>query len=267
MKKALSLPVQAGTRATRSRVTRVPWAKMGWHAASVILLLGIWQLIGHSFGVLFVPFSTTVRRLWETTVDGPIPSAMAESGQVYLVALAMSIVFGVLIGLAVARSQWISDAFEIHLYILYATPTITLVPFMFAAFGYGFWPQTIIAMLIAIFPVLIGTTEGARSIPSELIDVAKSYGSSERQLWRHVILPYVVPHAMTGVKQAVALALVGTLVAQFFLNATGVAALLLSASTNLQPADVLAVTLLISIIAVILVGIGETIERYFTRWR
>ena len=261
------LPANASTRATRGRVARVPWVQISWHAASVVVLLGVWQLIGKSFGVLFVPFSTTIRALWDDITNGEIAPALVDSGKVYGASLAISIVMGVFVGLMIARSRWVSDAFEINLYILYATPTITLVPFMFAAFGYGFWPQTIIAVLIAVFPVLIGTTEGARSIPSDLIDVARSYRSTERQLWRDVILPYVVPYAMTGIKQAVPLALVGTLVAQFFLNATGVAALLLTASTNLQASQVFAVTLLISIIAVILVGIGELIERYFTRWR
>lgn len=260
-------PKSDGMRAARRQLARIPWSQLGWYTASVAVLLGVWQLIGSSFGVLFVPFSTTIGRLWGDVTSGKIGPALLESGTVYIVALALSIVTGMLIGLLLARSQWASDAFEVNLYILYATPTITLVPFMFAAFGYGFWPQVVIAMLIAVFPILIGTTEGARSIPPELIDVAKSYGSTEPQLWRHVILPYVVPHAMTGIKQAIPLALVGTLVAQFFLNATGVAALLLEASTNLQAAEVFAVTLLISIIAVILVGLGELVERYFTRWR
>lgn len=261
------LPVTSDARVTRSRVARVPWSDIGWSALSVVLLLGIWQAIGNSFGALFAPFSTTIRRLWDDTTGGQIAPALAESGGVYIVSLALSIVFGMLIGMAIARNQIISDAFETNLFILYATPTITLVPFMFAAFGYSFWPQVVIAMTISIFPILIGTAEGARSLPRELIDVARTHRSTEAQLWRHVIIPFVVPHAMTGIKQAIPLALVGTLVAQFFLNATGVAALLLTASTNLEVSQVLAVTLLISIVAIILVGIGELVERYFTRWR
>ncbi|MGH9102259.1 MAG: ABC transporter permease, partial [Acidimicrobiales bacterium] len=244
----------------------VPWSQMAWYLASLVLLFGVWQLLGHSFGVLFVPFSATVKSLWSLTVHGQIPAALVTSGKVYGAGLGISILLGSVVGLTLARVRLVSAAFEGYIYLLYATPTITLVPFAFAAFGFGFWPQTLITVLIAIFPVLIGVAEGARSIPQDLLDVASSYGTTESQLWRHVIIPYVVPHAMTGVKQTIALGLVGTLVAEFFLNATGVAALLVEASTNLQPAEVLAVTLLISIVAIILVGIGELIQRYFTRW-
>lgn len=230
-------------------------------------MLGIWQLLGHSFGVLFVPFSTTMQSLWTLTVHGPIPAALATSGKLFGAGLGISIVLGLIVGLAIARSRLIAAAFESYIYLLYATPTITLVPFMFAAFGFGFWPQCIIVILICVFPVLIGVTEGARSIPRDLLDVAASYGSNEPQLWRHVIVPYVVPHAMTGIKQTVSLALVGTLVAEFFLNATGVAAILIEASTALAPSKVLAVTLLISVIAIVIVGFGEAVQRYFTRWQ
>lgn len=261
------LPNAAGTRATRSRVARVPWADIGWSAASIVLLLGVWQLVGNRFGALFASFTTSISRLWDDVTGGEILPALGTTGEVYIASLALSIVIGMLVGLALARNQLLSDAFETNLYILYATPTITLVPFMFAAFGYGFWPQVVIAMTICIFPILIGTMEGARSLPTELIDVARSNRSNEAQLWRHVIVPYVVPHTMTGVKQAIPLALVGTLVAQFFLNATGVAALLLTASSNIDVPEVFAITLLISIFAIILVGIGELVERAFTRWR
>ena len=70
-------------------------------------------------------------------------------------------------------------------------------------------------------------TEGARSIPRQHLDVAAIFGSNECQLWRDVIVPYVTPYAMTGIKQSIALSMVGTLVAEFFLNPDGMAAVLL----------------------------------------
>ena len=118
-----------------------------------------------------------------------------------------------------------------------------------------------------IFPILLGTAEGARSIPRQHLDVAAVFGSNERQLWRDVILPYVTPYAMTGIKQSIALTMVGTLVAEFFLNPDGVAALLLQGTTIVNTAWVLAVTVFVAALAVILVGVGELIERVLVRWR
>lgn len=171
------------------------------------------------------------------------------------------------LGLVLARSKWLAAAFEGYVYLLYSVPTIMLVPFIFIRIGFGFWPQVLIVVLIAMFPVYLGVLEGARSIPQELLDVAAIYRSTERQLWGDVILPYVVPFAMTGVRQAIALALVGTLVAEFFLNTTGVAAILLEGTTNVNASEVLAVTLLVAIIAVVLVSLGQLVERWLVPWK
>ena len=166
-----------------------------------------------------------------------------------------------------ARMKLIGAALEPYVYVLYATPTIALVPFISVMFGFEFWSRVLVAVVISIFPILLGTLEGARSLPRQHLDVAAIFGSNERQLWRDVILPYVTPYAMTGIKQSIALAMVGTLVAEFFLNPDGVAAVLLQGTTIIDSAWVLAVTVFVAALAVALVGVGELIERQLVRWR
>jgi NitT/TauT family transport system permease protein len=232
-----------------------------------VLLLGAWQALGRSFGVLFVPFTTTMSQLRELIDDGTLVAALAVSGKLYAVTLGINIVAGVSIGLALARIRLIAAALEPYIYVLYATPTISLVPFVSVMFGFEFWSRVLVSVVISIFPVLLGTMEGARSIPRQHLDVAAIFGSSEGQLWREVIVPYITPYAMTGIKQSIALSMVGTLVAEFFLNPDGVAALLLQGTTTINSAWVLAVTVFVAALAVALVGVGELVERQLVRWR
>jgi NitT/TauT family transport system permease protein len=262
----------AGTRSLEARVrhfrfAHAPLIRFACYASSIALLIGAWQALGHSFGVLFAPFTTTMSRLWQLLHDGPLLPALLVSGKIYAVTLAINIVAGVLLGLALARSKLFAAACEPYIYILYATPTISLVPFVSMMFGFDFGSRVLVAVLISIFPILLGTAEGARSIPRQHLDVAAIFGSTERQLWRDVVLPYVTPFAMSGIKQSIALSMVGTLVAEFFLNPDGVAAVLLQATTTIDSASVLAVTVFVAAIAVLLVAIGELIERYLVRWR
>jgi ABC-type nitrate/sulfonate/bicarbonate transport system permease component len=254
-------------RVNRFRTANAWWIRIACYVSSIVLLLAAWQAFGNSFGVLFVPFTTTIKRLWSMLVEGPLLSALWVSGQLYLVTLTINIVLGVLIGLLLARNKLISAAFEPYVYILYATPTISLVPFVSVMFGFEFWPRVLVSVLISIFPVLLGTLEGARSIPRQHLDVAAIFGSNERQLWRDVIIPYVTPFAMTGIKQSVALSMVGTLVAEFFLNPDGIAALMLEGTTVVDSAKVMAITVFVAAIAVVLVGVGELIEWFLVRWR
>jgi NitT/TauT family transport system permease protein len=256
-----------GARVSRFRTVNAWWIQIACYAASILLLLVVWEALGNSFGVLFVPFSTTMKQLWVMLDGGPLLPALWVTGQLYLVTLAINIVVGVGVGLAVARLKLVEAAFEPYIFILYATPTISLVPFVSVMFGFEFWPRVLVAVLISIFPILLGTTEGARSISSRHLDVAAIFGSNEWQLWRDVIVPYVMPFAMTGIKQSIALTMVGALVAEFFLNPDGIAALLLEGTTIVNTAWVLAVTVFIAALAVILVGVGELIERYLVRWR
>jgi NitT/TauT family transport system permease protein len=256
-----------GARVARFRIANAWWIQLACYAASILSLIAAWEALGNSFGVLFVPFSTTMRRLWEMLNGGPLLPALWVSGELYLVTLVINIVVGVSVGLMIARMKVMAAAFEPYIYILYATPTISLVPFVSVLFGFEFWPRVLVAVLISIFPILLGTAEGARSIPRQHLDVAAIFGSNEWQLWRDVIVPYVTPFAMSGIKQAIALTMVGTLVAEFFLNPDGVAELLLQGTTIVDTAWVLAVTVFVAALAVILVGIGELIERYLVRWR
>jgi NitT/TauT family transport system permease protein len=256
-----------GTRLARFRIANAWWIKIACYTSSILLLIGVWQALGDSFGVLFVPFTTTMRRLWELLDGGPLLPALWVSGQLYLVTLAFNIVIGVTVGLVLARMKLMAAAFEPYVYVLYATPTISLVPFVSVLFGFEFWPRVLVAVLISIFPILIGVTEGARSIPRQHLDVASIFGSNEAQLWRDVIVPYVMPYAMSGIKQSIALSMAGTLVAEFFLNPDGIAAVLLQGTTIVDSGWVLAVTMFIAVIAVALVGIGELIERRLVRWR
>jgi len=254
-------------RIRQFRAARAPWIRVACYALSIVLLLGAWQAFGHSFGVLFVPFTTTMSQLWAMVHSGPLLEALVVSGKLYGVTLAINIVVGVSVGLLLARSKLIAAAFEPYVYVLYATPTISLVPFVSVMFGFEFWSRVLVSVVISIFPILLGTVEGARSMPRQHLDVAAIFGSSEGQLWRDVIIPYVTPYAMTGIKQSIALSMVGTLVAEFFLNPDGVAAVLLQGTTIIDSAWVLAVTVFIAALAVALVGIGELIERQLVRWR
>ncbi len=128
-----------------------------------------------------------------------------------------------------ARVRALRIGIEPYIMIIYATPLVALIPFILSMMGFGFAPKVLVVFLFAVFPVLYNTVEGARSIKPELIEVAKSFRSSEWALWREVMLPYTLPYTMTGVRQAIGRALVGMVAAEFFLSSTG------SASSSWAP--------------------------------
>ena len=156
---------------------------------------------------------------------------------------------------------------EPYIMILYATPMVALIPFILSLMGFGFAPKVLVVFLFTVFPVLYNTVEGARSIKPELIEVAKSYRSTEWALWREVMLPYTLPYMMTGVRQAIGRALVGMIAAEFFLSATGVGKLIMEATQEFDTAGVFASIFVVGVIGVGLTRVGLMIEQHFARWR
>jgi NitT/TauT family transport system permease protein len=170
-------------------------------------------------------------------------------------------------GLLFSRVRAVRVGIEPYIMILYATPMVALIPFILSLMGFGFVPKVLVVFLFAVFPILYNTVEGARSIKPELIEVARSFRSSEWALWREVMLPHTLPYTMTGVRQAIGRALVGVIAAEFFLSATGLGQLIMVASQNFDTATVFGMILVIGLLGVGLTRIGQSIENHFARWR
>jgi ABC-type nitrate/sulfonate/bicarbonate transport system permease component len=151
--------------------------------------------------------------------------------------------------------------------ILYATPMVALIPFILSMMGFGFAPKVLVVFLFGVFPILYNTIEGARSIKPELIEVARSFRSSERALWLDVMIPFTLPFTMTGVRLAIGRCLVGMVTAEFFLSSTGLGQMIMGASQNFDTGSVFAAMLVIGLIGVTMMRVGLRIEGHFARWR
>jgi ABC-type nitrate/sulfonate/bicarbonate transport system permease component len=235
---------------------------------SIFAGLALWEIAGRATSKAFmVPLSATLVRLWQLIVGEQFLLRLFESAELFLAGFLLALAIGAPLGLLFARVRVLRIGVEPYLMILYATPMVALIPFILSMMGFGFAPKLLVVFLFSVFPVLYNTVEGARSIKPELIEVAKSYRSSEWSLWREVMLPYTLPYMMTGVRQAIGRALVGMIAAEFFLSATGVGKLIMEASQEFDTAGVFASIFVIGVLGVGLTRVGLMIEQHFARWR
>jgi ABC-type nitrate/sulfonate/bicarbonate transport system permease component len=241
------------------------------HAPLVLSLLAgmvLWEVAGrYSSPAFLVPFSETLKRLAELMATREFAVQFLDSATLFVTGVGLALVVGMPLGLLLARVPMVRIALDPYIMTLYATPMVALIPFILSLMGFGFAPKVLVVFLFAVFPVLYNTVEGARSIKPELIEVARSYRSSERALWREVMVPYTLPFTMTGVRQAIGRGLVGMVAAEFFLSSTGLGQLIMNASQNFDTAGVFAMILLIGLIGVALMRLGLYIEHRFARWR
>ena len=228
----------------------------------------VWQLIGaHTQKSSFATFTATISALWGMTKSGQLTDALESSLELFGTGLAIAMVLGFVIGLLLARVRTLRIGLEPYIVMLYATPMFALIPFILSLFGFEFRAKVIVVTMFGIWPILINTMEGARSVNLDLLEVARSYRTTEPKLWRHVIIPYTLPYTMTGVRQGIARSLIGMLASEYLLAATGLGNLILTYTNQFDTAHVLAAVLVITLLATILMSIGRAIENYFARWK
>jgi ABC-type nitrate/sulfonate/bicarbonate transport system permease component len=227
----------------------------------------VWELIGRqSQETSFVGFWPTMRALEAMIRDGELFRAMGNSLELFGIGLGLSIVVGFFLGLLLARIRWLRIGLEPYINALYATPAVALIPFILV-FGFSLKQKLIVVFLFGLWPILINTLEGARSVSETLLEVSRSYRSTEPKLWRHVIIPYTLPYTMTGIRQAIARCLVGVIASEFLLSASGLGELILLNTERFEIGRVLAAVLTITVLATVLMSIGRAIENYFARWK
>lgn len=246
-------------------------ARWSRHVPVIVSLLAgaaVWEIAAHfTTQAFWAPLSATLVSLAETARSGVLMRQVMSSFQLYLSGLALAILAGAPFGLLLARVRGLRVALENYIMMLYATPMVALIPFILSMMGYGFAPKVLVVFLFAVFPILYNTVEGARSIRPELIEVAHAFRSSEWQLWRDVMIPYTLPFAMTGIRQAIARGLVGMVAAEFFLSPSGLGQMIMMGSQNFDTPGLLAAILLIVVLGVCLMDFGRYLERRFAAWR
>jgi ABC-type nitrate/sulfonate/bicarbonate transport system permease component len=250
----------------RSRETLlIRWST---YAAALTIGAALWQLAAaHTNPAFLSSFTTTAARVVEYTMSGVLTDALASSLALFFTGFFFAIVFGVGLGLLLARVRLLRVALESYIMVLYATPMVALIPFILSMMGFGFVPKAVVVFLFAIFPILYNTVEGARSIKPELIEVARSFRSSEWAIWRDVLVPYTLPYALTGIRQGVGRGLVGMVAAEFFLSASGIGQLIMKSGQDFDIPGLYGAIIVITILGVVLISLGRALENRFAAWR
>lgn len=209
----------------------------------------------------------TFPRLIDFIQEGEFFIALGQSLSLFGTGFGIALAIGLPLGILMARVRLLRVGLESYILGLYATPMAALIPFILAIFGFQFWPKVIVVVLFSVFPILYNTLEGARSLKPEMIEVARAFRSSEARIWIDILIPYTLPFALTGIRQAIGRALVGMIAAEIFLNNTGLGGWLVDSSRSFDMAGVLGAILVTTLIGIILMGLVRRLEARFAAWR
>ena len=235
---------------------------------SLIFVLLIWEYYGRRVNPILFTYPSAIARAFVTLVaNGELQSYMKESLLVLAYASVLSVLAGVLLGVVMGRFSIVEWAADIYVNALYSTPMVAVVPLIVLWFGFKVPAKVIIVFLFMVFPVLLNTYEGVKNVDRNLQEVARSFCSSESQLWRHLIIPSAVPFIVAGVRLAIGRGLVGMIVAEFYTSVTGLGYMIVRYANALETDKLFVPIVVVMILGVGLLSLAKWVEGRIAPWR
>ncbi len=237
-------------------------------AVSVILVLSLWEIFGRQVNPLFLSYpSAIIRAFFQLLIAGDIQRQALGSLQVFAVGLSLALVLGIVLGLLMGRYRFAEYLLDPYVYALDATPRVALIPLLLLWFGLGTTSKIAIVFLSAVFPVLMNTFSGVRTVSGHLVDIGRAYGASERQLFGKVIVPAALPFLMAGIRLAVGRGLIGIITAEMFTAVTGMGALLVRYSSALATDKFFVPVIFLALLGVALSSFVERLQKRLAPWK
>lgn len=237
-------------------------------AVSTVAVLLLWEIFGRQVNPLFLSHPSAIARaFWQVLATGEFQRQALVSLQVFAIGLGAALVLGIALGLLMGRYRLAEYLLDPYVYAFDATPRVALIPVLLLWFGLGMPSRIAIVFLSGLFPVLMNTFSGVRTVSAGLVDVGRAYGASEKELFSKIILPAALPFIMAGVRLAIGRALIGIITAEMFTAVTGLGALLIRYSSALATDKFFVPVIFLSLLGVILSSAVEKLQKRLAPWK
>jgi NitT/TauT family transport system permease protein len=245
-----------------------PWRRpVFYRYGSLALILAVWEAIGPSIDPFFFSYPSALAvAFWETAITGELIGYTAESLQILVYGMILSIIVGIPVGTLMARSRRVDWTLDMYINALYATPMVALVPLLVLWLGIDLEAKVTVVFLFGFFPILINTYQGVKEVDPALLEVARSFNSSERDVWRDVLLPYAVPYIAAGIRLAIGRALVGMIIAEFYTAISGLGYMIVRYAHVFKMDRTLVPVILLAAMGVGLTAALKYVERRVAPW-
>ena len=235
---------------------------------SLLVILIAWEIYGRSVNPIVFTYPTAiVQAFFDMMADGTLIEALVDTLVVLLIGSVIGVVFGVALGLVAGRSDVARQILDIPINALYALPAVALIPVIVLWFGFGDSAKIFVVAFFVFFPVVINTQRGVAEVDPELLEVTRSFCSSESRVWRDLLLPGALPFIFTGIRLAIGRGLVGVIVAEFFTAISGLGNLIVTNANTFETARVFVPIVILSLIGVVLTSALAAVEKVLAPWR
>ena len=190
-----------------------------------------------------------------------------NSSQAFIWGFAFAVIVGIPVGLVMGWRRRVEYSLDPFLTALYASPLVALAPLFIIVFGVGVLGKAALVFLLAVFPFIFNTFAGVKSTDALLINVIRSFGGNEKDLYLKVILPSTMPYIIAGARLAIGRGLVGIIVGEFYAASEGIGFAISQAGDTYRLPDMFVGIIILSLIAIILTELMRRLELTVAPWR
>jgi NitT/TauT family transport system permease protein len=219
-------------------------------ALLVIAILGLWTLASLFFGPTVWPDPLhTFGQIRIEISDAEFGDHLAETSKAFFIALCISLIGGIVIGILLGARRLAGDVFEPLLIALYSIPKISLYPIVLLMFGLGISAKIAFGAIHGIIPMVIFTMTAVRNIRPVYMRSIRTHRLSAWQGAIHVLIPAAVPEIVAGLRIGFSLTLLGTLLGEMFASQRGIGHLLMRAIDRNDAPTIMALAVMLFLFA------------------
>lgn len=237
---------------------------------SIALIVLCWQLSA-TFGLidtLFLPPPLEiVEALFQIVTSDTFPRDLRTSAYEFGLGLGISILVGGTLGVLAGWYRPFDEMLRPIVIAVNSVPNLALIPIIILVFGIGTTSKIILVLLSCIVVMEMNTQAGVENVDRQLKRMARSFGATDRQMIKTVIVPGMIPFFMTGVRICVGKAVVAVAVAELFGSVAGLGNILIKAQSEMNMPVMYASVVLLTIIGIALTQSVVMLERALSRWK
>ncbi|PXY23359.1 nitrate ABC transporter permease [Prauserella coralliicola] len=235
-------------------------------ALPVCLLATWWLTSQHSESFFWPPLQEILAVLPPTWLDerlwSDVVPSLARMASGYAVAVVVGIVIGIAVGRSTSLRQYCEPVFEFARSI----PAPVLVPVVVLFLGIGDSMKVAVIAFGCVWPILLNTVEGARSVDEVLADTVRVYRLRPLTRFRRLVFRAASPHIMTGARQALSIALILMVISEMFAASNGLGFVTVQFQRSFAIPQMWSGILLLGAIGVTLALLYRLVERRVLAW-
>jgi ABC-type nitrate/sulfonate/bicarbonate transport system permease component len=233
-----------------------------------LVVLVLWEafVVASGISALLLPAPSAIVASLVENAGLLARNAIVTLGEI-LLGFALGAAVGVGLGVLLGYSRVVERSAYPWLVASQMVPIVAVAPILVVWFGFTLIPKVLVVALVSFFPVVVTTVDGLRSVDPQMVDLLRSLGAGRTRIMRSVRIPAALPSIFSGLRVAMALAVVGAVFGEWVGSSSGLGYLMLAFNNQLATTELFAAIVVLSAMGIALFFLVGGIERIVVPWR